>query len=156
MQYLSDNYERLLINENDTDPNMQITTITKDKAMNILSNIEGFQCLIDNENSVDIISQTLGISIKDKNTSKVITPYDILIVVQPKKLGTIENFDNDLLNFMEIELNATWRVDYYSENEELLKQIELGVLSYSQAKREAFLIGERIPYFVYDIYYIKQ
>lgn len=77
---------------------MQITTITKDKAMNILSNIEGFQCLIDNENSVDIIPQTLGISIKDKNTSKVITPYDILIVVQPKKLGTIENFDNDLLN----------------------------------------------------------
>ena len=149
MQYLSDNYEFLMINEKEGIPNMKITTISKDKAIKILTEIDEYQCLIENEYSAEFISQTLGINITCSNITNSITPYDTLIVAQHKMLGS-----NDLLSFIEIEINTIWKVDYYSKDEELLKQIDLGVLSYSEAKREAFMIGEKIPYYMYDIYYI--
>ena len=156
MQYLSDSYECLMINQEEAIPDMKKTTISKDKAMEILSEINGYQSLIKNEYSAKFISQNLGISIQCSNVANSITPYDTLLVAQHRISGNIENLNNDSLCFIEIEINAIWKVDYYSENEEILKQIDLGVLSFSDAKREAFIIGEKIPYYMYDIYYIKQ
>ena len=83
---------------------MKIKTISKNEAKKRLGEIEGYESLIEDENSINILSETLEINIKSSKGQKEFTP--------------------------------------------------LGNISYSEAKKEAFLAGVRIPYDVYDIYFI--
>jgi len=154
MKYLSNKFNLVLLKEENVEQSMKITTISKDEVKKKLSDMEGYESLIDDEVSTNIISETLEISIDCRNNSKDITPFDTLIVAQPTEFKTLQPFKTTPMKFLMVELNANWKVDYYSTDRQLLKEVILGNQSYSDAKRDAFIEGVHIPYDVYDIYYI--
>lgn len=155
MKYLFDNFNIAMFNEDDIDQSLRIKTISTHEVKKRLSDIEGYESLIDDDYSANLLSIKLDISIPRCKDLKDFTPYDTLILVQIKNLIEAKELENKSMRFKMIELNAMWKVDYYSKDKELLKELTLGDLSYSEAKKEAFLAGVRIPYDIYDIYYIK-
>jgi hypothetical protein len=144
-----------MLNEKEFDHSMKIKTISKNEAKKRLGEIEGYESLIEDEKSINILSETLEINIKSSKGQKEFTPFDTLIVAQNSEVKNNAETNKDSLKFMMLELNALWKVDYYSRDRELLHEITLGNISYSEAKKEAFLAGIRIPYDIYDIYFIK-
>jgi hypothetical protein len=154
MKYLSNDFKLLLLNAEDVEQSMKITTISKHEVKRKLCGIDGFESLIDDESSTNIISETLEMSITCRKISKDITPFDTLIIAQPKDVKNLGKIKGISIKFLMVELNANWKVDYYSRDRELIKEVVLGNQSYSEAKRDAFMEGIHIPYDVYDIYYI--
>jgi len=155
MKYLADEFKLSMIKKENLEQSMNIKVISKYEVKKRLSDIDGYESLINDENSANTISQLLDISISCGKELTDFTPYDTLIVVQVDELSDMEELEDNSVKFMMLELNAMWKVDYYSVERELLEEITLGNLSYSEAKKEAFLAGVRIHYDVYDIYYIK-
>ena len=146
MKYLSNNFNISMLNEDDIDQSLRKKTISTYELRKRLSDIEGYESLIDDDYSANILSEKLDICIPIGKNLKDFTPYDTLIIVQIKDLIDVDELENKSMRFKMLELNAMWKVDYYSKDKELLKELTLGNLSYSEAKKEAFLAGVRIPY----------
>ena len=152
MKYLSNAFNLSILNEDNTDYSMKIKSISTGEVMRRLSDFDGYESIINDESSANILSKTLDINILSRNEMKDFTPYDLLIVADTKQLKEDSLILERPMKFMTIELSTTWKVDYYSKDRELLQEVTLGNLSYSEAKKEAFLAGVRIPYDIYDIY----
>lgn len=55
---------------------------------------------------------------------------------------------------IKVDMKARWRIDYYSQNKEIIKQLVLNHVTYSYAKLKAIAKGRTIDYSVFDIYSI--
>jgi len=154
MKYLSNNFNVSMLKEEDIDQSIMIRTMSIHEVKKRLSDIEGYESLIDDYDSANILSKKLDICIPIGRDLKDFTPYDTLIIAQTKDLIEVEQLEDKSMRFKMLELNAMWKVDYYSIDRKLLKEITLHNLSYSEAKKEAFLAGVRVPYDIYDIYHI--
>ena len=154
MKYLADEFKLSMIRKENLEQSMNIKVISKYEVKKRLSDIDGYESLIDNEEYVKILSKILDIKIPSGKRTKDFTPYDALIVVQPYEEIDDAEVEDNKIEFVMLELNANWKVDYYSKDREILFELKLGKLSYSDAKKEAFLAGVKIPYDIYDIYYI--
>ena len=152
MKYLSNAFNLSILKEDNTDYSMKIKSISTGEVMRRLSDFDGYESIINDESSANILSKTLDINIPSRNEMKDFTTYDLLIVADTKQLKEDSLILERPMKFMTIELSTTWKVDYYSKDRELLQEVTLGNLSYSEAKKEAFLAGVRIPYDIYDIY----
>ena len=154
MKYLSNKFNLSMLKKANLDQSMNIRIISNYEVKKSLSDIDGYESLITNEECVNILSQILDINIPTDKELKDFTPYDALIVAQPNELIEGTELEDDAIDFITLELNAKWKVDYYSKEKELIKELNLGNMTYSEAKKEAFLVGVELPYYVYDIYYL--
>ena len=154
MKYLSNNFNVSMLKEEGIDHSIKIKTMSIQEVKRRLSDIEGYESLINDYDSASILSEKLDICIPVGKDLKDFTPYDTLIIAQPKDIIEVDQLKDKSMRFNMLELNAMWKVDYYSIDRKLLKEITLGNLSYSEAKKEAILAGVRIPYDIYDIYHI--
>ena len=154
MKYLSNKFNLSMLKKANLDQSMNIRIISTYEAKKSLSDIDGYESLITNEDCKNMLSQILDINIPSAKELQDFTPYDALIVAQPNELIEGTELEDDTMDFITLELNAKWKVDYYSKERELIKELNLGNMAYSEAKKEAFLVGVELPYYVYDIYYI--
>jgi hypothetical protein len=156
MQYLTNTLD-VLEHDQEKLKHITVTSISIDDVKKKLLSNNEFETLVSDEQGANIISQTLNLNNLIYNQNhKDITPFDTLLVLEPNKINPIRNFTKEDISCKMVELNAVWRVDYYSRDKKLLKQVTLGKLSYSEARREAYLAGTRVPYDLFDIYYINK
>ena len=87
MKYLTNTLKILTQHQEDLNQYIKITTVTFEEAKKKILSGDGFESLIDNENSAHIISQSFNMNIPCNKGSKELTPYDTLIVAQPKGIG---------------------------------------------------------------------
>lgn len=154
MKYLSDSFNLSKLNLGNLEQSFKVRTISKDDVKKKLSDVDGYESVIENEDSARNISNILNVTIPLGKGLKELTPYDTLIVAQPNELSDESESKDNPIKFIMVEINSLWKVDFYSRDRELLQEITLGNMSYREAKKESFLAGVRIPYYIYDIYYL--